>query len=277
MKDIYGTGIGLRGSFINDVALEGFQPDWFEITPENWFQIPAFYRESFEKIADKFPLVAHGVSLSLGSPEPCDKKLLGLLKKFFEQYDIRYYSEHLSYSTFDGKQSYELLPVPMTLFMANHIADKIKSVNDILGRSLILENASWYYMPYAEMDEADFINIVLEKSGAPMLLDVNNVYVNSVNHKFDPFGFIDKLNLSRTAYIHIAGHTYFPDNNLVIDTHGDFVRGEVFDLLQYTLEKINRPVPVMIERDNNIPPLPELVKEYNTLKEIVNAHQKAGV
>ncbi len=168
-------------------------------------------------------------------------------------------------------QTYELLPLPMTKRMVNIISDRVKEVEDIIQRNLILENATYYLIPYANMREVDFINEVLEKSGAKMLLDVNNVFVNSVNHSFKARDFIDQIDKSKIAYMHIAGHYFDEESNLRIDSHGMPICSGVWKLLEYTLKQIN--APVMIERDNNIPPLSELEKEYLHMKNIVKEVQ----
>ncbi len=267
MQGISGCGLGLRSEFLNELLPSGFKPDWLEITPENWIAMPFHLRENFEKIVSKFPIVCHGLSLSIGSPEPLNRKFLKDLKSFLDTYKIDHYSEHLSFSSFNGSQTYELLPLPMTKGMINHVSERVKEVQDILERPLILENATYYHVPYMEMREADFINGVMHQSGAKMLLDVNNVYVNAVNHNFDAKAFLSELDLSPTAYIHVAGHTLYPEENLIIDTHGEPVKNEVWELLQYTLESID--VPVMIERDNDVPDLQSMIDEYRILHDAV--------
>ncbi len=271
MQGISGCGLGLRHEFIEDVIPSGFQPDWFEITPENWLFMPFALRPTFEEIVSKFPIVCHGLSLSIGSPEPLNRNFLKDLKNFLDTFNIQHYSEHLTFSSFEGSQTYELLPLPMTKAMIDHVADRVKQTQDILQRPLILENATYYHLPYMEMREVDFINGVLEKSGATMLLDVNNVFVNATNHHFDPHAFLDAFDIDKTAYIHVAGHTLYEEENLIIDSHGSAVRSEVWDLLAYTLTKIDRPV--MIERDNDVPDLDTMQLEYKILKQIVQEAQ----
>ena len=267
MQGISGCGLGLRREFLDKVEASSFRPDWFEITPENWLYMPYALRERFEEIVSKFPIVCHGLSLSIGSPEPLNRTFLKELKAFMDRYDIEHYSEHLSFSTFEGAQSYELLPLPMTHDMIKHVACRVKEVEEILERPLILENATYYHVPYMEMQEADFINGVLEYSGAKMLLDVNNIYVNAMNHNFDPKAFLEALDIDRAAYIHVAGHTFFEEEHLIIDTHGEAVKNEVWELLAYTLERIE--VPVMIERDNDVPEFDAMQAEYKQIREIV--------
>ena len=267
MNTITGCGLGLRREFLEDFSALNKKPDWIEITPENWIFTPHRYRDTFERIISSIPVVAHGVSLSIGSPETVDKSFLNKIKTFLDRYKIEHYSEHLSFSTLGGMQTYELLPLPMTRAMVVHIGDKIKQVQDILQRPLILENASYYLAPYSEMAEVDFINEILEYSDTALLLDVNNVYVNATNHGFDPDDYIRQIPPSRVAYMHIAGHLEYPDEVLLLDTHGEAITKKVWKLLERTLKTID--APVMIERDNNIPPLKELMNEYKKLAKIV--------
>ena len=273
MININGCGLGLRSDFLLDLSRSDFQPDWWEVTPENWMHMPKIYEKAFEEAVFSRPTIAHGLSLSIGSIDKLNRKFVKQIKQFLDRYKIEYYSEHLSFSSFDKKQSYELLPVPMTKKMVLHISDRIKEVEDIIQRNLILENATYYYIPYSEMREVDFINEVLENSGAKMLLDVNNVFVNSVNHSFKARKFIDQIDKSKVAYMHMAGHYDDKELGLKIDSHGMPISTGVWKLLEYTLKQID--APVMIERDNNIPPLNELAIEYKQMKEIVTKAKNA--
>jgi uncharacterized protein (UPF0276 family) len=270
LSGISGCGIGLRREFIQSLNSGNFKPDWVEITPENWIDMPFKFRADFNEVMESYKVIAHGLSLSIGSPEPINRHNLSILKSFLDEYGIDHYSEHLSYSTWNGSQTYELLPVPMTKTMAEFISDKIKQVSDFIQRPVIMENATYYYQPYAEMPEAEFINMTLQKADCSFLLDVNNVYVNAVNHKFNPKAFINELDLGRVAYIHTAGHTYFPADDIIIDTHGARVISEVWELLRYALELTM--APAMIERDNNIPPLGEIITEYEYLNKIASPY-----
>lgn len=267
MNTIKGCGLGLRREFLEAFIALKKKPDWIEITPENWILTPDRYCEPFEQIMDSMPVVAHGVSLSIGSPDTIDKSFLSEIKAFLDRYKIEHYSEHLSFSSLGGIQTYELLPLPMTRAMVIHIGDKIKQVQDVLQRPLILENASYYLAPYSEMAEVDFINDIVEYANTNLLLDVNNVYVNAMNHGFDADKYIAQIPSSRVAYMHMAGHLEYPDEALLLDTHGEAISKKVWKLLNRTLKKIN--APVMIERDNNIPPLDELMIEYKKLSKIV--------
>lgn len=261
-----GVGLGLRYSFAEEV-LEGEEaPEWFEVAPENWMKRGGFFRRTLEKIRERFPLVCHGLSLSIGSPDPINRNFLGELREFLDSFDIEVYSEHLSFSSLHGCYLHDLFPLPFTEETVRRVSTKIREVEEILDRPLILENISYYWRPPGDMEEWEFINAVLEESGAWILLDVNNVYVNSVNHGYDPYNFIAKLDLSRVAYIHVAGHDRF--DGMVIDTHGAPVIEEVYRLLEFTLQR-KPSVPVLLERDNNIPPYDELIREVKKLEEVL--------
>lgn len=272
LNGVNGCGIGLRSEHILDLIPSGFSPDWLEITPENWIHLPYHYKEAFEEVVSKFPIMTHGLSLSIGSPEALDMGFLKELKTFLDRYKIEHYSEHLSFSSFEGGQTYELLPLPLTRQMIEHVSDRVKRVEDFLGRSLILENATYYTVPYAEMEELDFMNEVMHKSGAKMLLDVNNIFVNARNHNFDAKAYIKGLSHDKVAYMHVAGHTYYEEDDIIIDTHGADVCNSVWELLDFTLGYVD--APVMIERDNDIPSLDEIRNEYKVLEKIVRSHDQ---
>jgi uncharacterized protein (UPF0276 family) len=265
MKNIYGCGLGLREDFIVELDKSTTKPSWLEITPENWIHTPKKYQKVFDKLASQFELVCHGLSLSIGSYEELDMKFLTQLKEFMDRYEIQHYSEHLSFSSLQGVQSYELLPLPMDKNQVLKIKEKVQKVQDFLQRELILENATYYYVPTSTMSEIEFINEIFETTGAKMLLDINNVFVNSYNHKFDPYRYIDQIDFSKVAYYHVAGHLEYKEN-LWIDTHGMPVKDEVWDLTKYTLQK--KKAPLLLERDNNIPRYKNMIKEYQKMENI---------
>ncbi len=269
---INGAGLGLRTSFIEEIFEYDVKPDWFEFAPENWIRKGGYLKECFEKVRENFPVACHGLSLSIGSPEPLNMDFLKELKDFLDFYEIEIYSEHISFSSVEGKNLYDLFPVPFTVKMADFISDKVCYVQDYLKRELILENISYYQVIYKELDENEFIKRILEKSGAKLLLDVNNVYVNSVNHGYDPFDYIRTFSSEEVAYIHIAGHEKLSEN-LIIDTHGERVTENVFELLRFALKHLGKK-PVLLERDNNIPPYKELLEEYKKVREIVQSYER---
>ncbi|WP_458700042.1 DUF692 domain-containing protein [Sulfurospirillum sp. 1307] len=267
MNNINGLGLGLRRDFLQEINSDGFLPDWWEIAPENWFDIPVHHREKFEEVISLRPVVAHGLSLSIGSMEPVDMKFLKKMKKFLDRYNIEHYSDHISFTSLRGHQTYDLLPLSMTKKTIDTISKKVKIVEDVLERSLILENATYYYVPDSDMGEVDFLNELMSKSGAKLLLDVNNIYVNSINHNFNAYEFINNLDLSHAAYIHVAGHYEDKELGMLIDSHGMKVKDEVWDFLKYTLNKID--IPAMIERDNNVPSYKAMKREFETMQKVV--------
>jgi len=267
MNNIKGLGLGLRRDFLQEIDEDGFLPDWWEIAPENWFDIPYHHREKFEQMMSLRPTVAHGLSLSIGSQEPLDEKFLKKMKSFLDRYKIENYSDHISFTSLFGAQTYDLLPLSMTKKSIAHMSEKIKRVSDFMQRPLMLENATYYYVPDSDMREVDFINELMEKSGAKLLLDVNNIYVNAENHGFNAHDFLDELDLSKAAYIHVAGHYKDEDLGMLIDSHGMPVKDEVWSFLEDTLKKVD--IPVMIERDNNVPEYKVMEEEYKILQKVV--------
>lgn len=268
MNNITGLGLGLRKDFLQEIDCDGFLPDWWEIAPENWFDIPFYHRDKFEEVISTRPVVAHGLSLSIGSMEPVDMKFLKKMKKFLDRYNIKHYSDHISFTSLMGHQTYDLLPLSMTKKSIQRISEKVKIVEDVLERPLILENATYYYVPDSDMSEVEFINELMNQSGAKLLLDVNNIYVNSKNHGFDAYDFLDSLDLSYASYIHVAGHYEDKELGMIIDSHGMKVKDEVWEFLKYTLKKVK--IPTMIERDNNIPSYKAMTKEFETMKKVVS-------
>ncbi len=266
-----GVGLGLRYSFAEEILSCEEPPRWLEIAPENWMERGGFFKSTLERVREKFPIVCHGLSLSIGSPDALNTNFIKKLKTFLDEFHIEVYSEHLSFSSMEGSYLHDLFPLPFTEEMVKHVSERVHRVQELLERPLILENISYYWSYPTGMEEWEFINSVLEESGAYLLLDVNNVYVNSLNHRYDPYDFVERLDLSRVAYIHIAGHERF--DRLVIDTHGAPTPEEVMKLLEFVLEKTG-DTPVLLERDNNIPPLEELLQE---VRKIEGRIRKVGV
>ncbi|WP_300367772.1 DUF692 domain-containing protein [Hydrogenimonas sp.] len=265
MNAIEGCGLGLRESFADEIVSVADRIDFLEIVPENLMHMNRRERKRFERIRDRFPVIAHGLSLSLGDTSNIDIDHLHRLKDFLDAWDIDVYSEHLSFTSFDGVQSYELLPLPMTDTMVDAVVAKIDRVQEILGRPLIIENPTYYTVLESTMDEPAFIGEILKRSGAKLLLDINNLFVNGHNHRFDVMAFLDAVDMERVAYCHVAGHLEYRDD-LFIDTHGMPVKEEVWDLMRQVMAK--KALPVLLERDNNIPPLKELMEEFETMKAI---------
>lgn len=262
------VGAGFRRPHLSDIKASSSKPiDFFELAPENWMNIGGFRKDELTYLADNYPLVCHGLSLSLGGIAPLDVPFIKQVKKFLTDYNIPVYSEHLSYCS-DTAQLYDLLPVPFTEDAVRYIAKRINQVQDIIEKPLVIENISYYLLAGAEMSEVDFINAVIAETQCQMLLDINNIYVNSVNHKYSATEFIDKLQPNKIAYIHMAGHLQeTPD--LIIDTHASDIIDPVWDLLAYAYQKFG-VIPTLLERDENLPSYAEMLKEIDKIKSIQN-------
>jgi len=235
-----------------------------EVAPENWMTVGGKAGRIFRQFAERFPMVLHGLSLSIGGPDELNIAFVKAVKKFKDEIKAPIYSEHLSYCT-DGGQLYDLMPIPFTEAAVNHVADRIQQVQDILGERMAMENVSYYLQqPGAEMSEIDFINEVIKRADCLLHLDVNNVYVNSINHRYDPLQFLDQLPVDRIAYIHIAGH-YNEAEDLIVDTHGANVIEPVWNILEHTYRQ-HGVFPTLLERDFNYPPVAELITEVSRIE-----------
>lgn len=270
MSDPYhpvsGVGLGLRREMIDDLLAERSAPiDFMEVAPENWIGLGGKYKKQLRHFSERYPFVTHGLSLSIGSPAPLDESLVLQVKDFIAEHQIKCYSEHLSYCSDDG-HLYDLLPIPFTEDAVKYVAARIRRVQDLLEQRIAMENVSYYAAPHQELDEITFINAVLEEADCDLLLDVNNIYVNSINHRYDAEAFLKALPGDRIAYAHIAGH-YEEAEDLRVDTHGADIIDPVWDLLDIAYAHFG-VFPTLIERDFNIPPVSVLQREL----EIV--HQK---
>ena len=271
--NIQGAGLGLRRELIP--ALKAQAPsaiDFFEIAPENWIDLGGALGRDLRHFTERYPIVCHGLSLSLGGTSPLDELFLKRIKSFLDQHRIQLYTEHLSYCSDDG-HLYDLLPIPFTSEAVKYVASRIRRTQDILERKIAVENASYYVAsPIAEMSEIEFIKAVLEEADCLLHLDVNNIYVNSVNHNFDPAAFLHALPGERITYIHTAGH-YQEAEDLIVDTHGADVIDPVWDLLEETYRAFG-VFPTLLERDFNIPPLAELLPEVEHIARLQQRYQK---
>ncbi|RKZ96792.1 MAG: hypothetical protein DRQ46_06610, partial [Gammaproteobacteria bacterium] len=218
--------------------------------------------------------ICHGLSLSIGSPAPLDEHFLIRLKKFLDKHNIRCYSEHLSYCS-DNGHLYDLMPIPFTQEAVSYVAKRIQRVQEILERRLVIENVSYYAAPGQEMTEIDFLNGVLEQADCDLLLDVNNIYVNSINHKYDAESYIKSVPSERIAYLHIAGH-YDEAEDLKIDTHGADIIDPVWQLLETTYQH-HGVMPTLLERDFNIPSVASLISEVNQIRQYQSAQEDNDV
>ncbi|MCC3217690.1 DUF692 domain-containing protein [Chryseobacterium sp. X308] len=264
------VGIGYRKEFSKTfLNTDVLQPDFVEVAPENWLGVGGYWKKELKKVLEKYPLYCHGLSLSVGSPEGVDKGFVKQVKQFLEDTQAVLYSEHLTFSKVDNAHLYDLLPIPFTREAIERVSENILQVQDILKRPLILENGSYYTVLEAEMSEADFINEIVSTTGCELLLDVNNVYVNAFNFKYDAEKFIQSMPLNKVKYIHMAGH-FKVNDHLIIDTHGEDIIDPVYNLLAWAIEKIGKDIPVLLERDFNIPDLENLQYEIDTLKLLKN-------
>jgi len=248
--------------------------DFLEVAPENWIGLGGRFAKQLRAISERTPLITHGLSLSIGGPAPLDEDLVYAIKDFLDEHNASLYSEHLSYSN-DGGQLYDLLPMPFTEEAVNYTAKRVKRVQDILGRRMALENVSYYITPKRQLSEIEFINAVVSEADCDLLLDVNNVYVNSVNHNYDPMAFIEAMPADRISYLHIAGH-YYEDDGLIVDTHGADIIDPVWHLLEQTYALVGNK-PTLLERDFNIPHIDTLMLELNRIREYQGANVKRDV
>ncbi|MCE4553837.1 DUF692 domain-containing protein [Pelomonas cellulosilytica] len=269
MTSIQGFGLGLRvehyAAFEAGVDAQR-RPDWLEIISENYLVPGGPPLAHLERIRADYPLVMHGVSLSVAGPQPLDLAYLRELRGLADRLQPGWVSDHLCWSADAHSQLHDLLPVPLTRAALDHVGSRIAEVQDALGRPLVLENVSSYVRFAAdEMTEWDFITQLLKATGAELLLDVNNVYVSSRNHGFDPIAYLDAVPAGRVRQIHLAGHEDRGD--IVIDTHDHPVRDEVWALYRHAVRRLGT-VPTMIERDDHIPPLDGLLAELEVARRL---------
>ena len=273
-KHLSGVGLGLRREMFDELLPEiPTSVDFWEVAPENWIPLGGKYQKNLNQFTSESNFVSHGLSLSIGSPDPLDVNFVRNVKTFLDRHHILYYSEHLSYCSGQGHM-YDLMPIPFTEEAVKHVVERVKQVQDIIERPLLLENVSYYAAPGQEMTEQEFTLSVLNESGCLMLLDVNNIYVNSINHGYDAEAFLAAMPTGKIVYGHIAGH-YDEAQDLKIDTHGADVIEPVWQLLKKAYE-IHGVFPTLLERDFNIPPINELLIEMEkirTIQQQVSAQQ----
>ncbi len=262
----HGAGLGLRRALLGPLqSMDQGAVDFMEVAPENWVGVGGRFGRQFRQLAERYPVVLHGLSLDIGGHDPLDTDLVRDVRALMREIDAPLYSEHLSYCAAEG-HLYDLLPIPFTEEAVHHVAGRIAAVQEIIGEPIALENASYYAQPLQEMSEVEFIGAVLAESGCDLLLDVNNIYVNSVNHRYDPLEFLDALPLDRVRYIHVAGH-FDEADDLKVDTHGADVIDPVWALLEEAYRRLG-PVPTLLERDFNLPPLAALLQEVGQIRSL---------
>jgi len=267
---IHGAGLGLRRPLLNQLLATPPQAvNFYEIAPENWIGMGGKSGKALRAMTERFDFICHGLSLSIGSTDALDEQLVLDIKRFMADHQIKLYSEHLSYCSLGG-HLYDLMPIPFTTEAVSHVATRIKRVQDILEQKIAIENVSYYAAPGQEMTEIDFFNAVAAEADCLVLLDVNNIYVNSVNHGYDAEAFLKAMPATRIAYAHIAGH-YQEANDFLVDTHGADIIDPVWQLLDKAYQ-LYGVFPTLLERDFNLPALPELLQEVQTIKTLQHAH-----
>ena len=300
---LQGAGLGYRrdlaDNFLNLSSNNAIQ--FMEVAPENWVKMGGAARYKFDQAAERYPLAVHGLSLSLGGQAPLDRELLKNTKALMTQYNSTFFSEHLSYCECEG-HLYDLLPMPFTEEAVKHVAQRIRYVQDFLGLQISLENTSYYlHSPTSTMNEVEFLNAIAQEADCGIHLDVNNIYVNGVNHGLlDPYVFLEQVNVKRVNYIHIAGHdeehsaaqvvedlegesfnkikgAYRHLPELLIDTHGEAVKGTVWDLLEYAYQRLPVIPPTLLERDFNFPPFAELYAEVEHIAQLQQKYAQKEV
>lgn len=268
--DLTGAGLGLRRGYMATLEknddLVAKTVDFMEVAPENWIDVGGRFGRRFRSYTERFPFVCHGLSLSIGGPSSLDMDLLSSIKRFLDQHDIALYTEHLSACS-DTGHLYDLMPIPFTGDAVGYVAHRIRRVQDVLERRIGIENVSYYAAPQASgeaMSELEFINAVVDEADCLLLLDVNNIYVNSINFQYDPHDFLAGIDGQRTVYLHIAGHAVRgPD--LRVDTHGAAVIEPVWALLGEAYQRFGA-LPTVLERDFNFPPFADLVAEVAQIR-----------
>lgn len=265
-ETVQGFGLGLRTEHYRDFVDAPQDVDWLEILSENYLVSGGKPLHFLDTIRRDYPMVMHGVSLSIGGSDPLDKEYLRQLQSLIRRVEPAWVSDHLCWTGHNQVNLHDLMPLPYTQAALAHLAPRIAEVQDFLGRPLLLENVSSYvHFRASEMSEWEFIRELVARTGCELLLDVNNIYVSSVNHGFDPRQFINAMPRAAVRQIHLAGHEDHGD--YIIDTHDHPVCDAVWDLYAYTIARLGA-VPTMIERDDNIPPLAELVAELNAARQV---------
>jgi len=270
-NELHGAGLGLRRPLLGPIAAsEPRQVEFLEVAPENWLGVGGRHGRSFRSLTELYPFAFHGLSLSLGGPGPLDEHLVYQIKGLIAEHRVSMYSEHLSSCGDDG-HLYDLMPIPFTADAVAYVAARIRRVQDILERRIAIENVSYYVAPPGELDECTFLNAILAEADCDLLLDVNNVYVNSVNHGYDPVAFLQSVPAERIAYLHVAGH-YRESDDLIVDTHGANVVDPVWELLG-TVYELFGALPTLLERDFNLPPLEDLLTEVARIRSRQNVSE----
>lgn len=270
---VSGAGLGLRRALLGPLSpVTPEHINFMEVAPENWIGVGGRLGKEFRHYTERFDFMCHGLSLSIGSPDELDIEFVKQVRDFMKVHGIKAYSEHLSYCSSEGHM-YDLMPIPFTSEAVRHVSDRIRIVQDIIEQPLIIENVSSYAEPGKQMSEIEFLKAVIDESDCRLLLDVNNVFVNSTNHGFDAKDYLNQIPTDKISYLHIAGH-YEEANDLLVDTHGASVKQDVWDLLAYTYQQ-HGTLPTLLERDFNLPSVADLMSEIDQIKllQAQNSHR----
>ncbi len=272
---VSGAGLGLRRPIADKLMdVPAGEIDFMEIAPENWIHVGGKLGKKLRWFTERYPFLIHGLSLSIGSPAPLNEQLVHDVKDFMAEHNIRMYSEHLSASSDDG-QLYDLMPIPFTDDAVRHVASRVQRVQDILEQRIALENVSYYAPTDTALSEIEFTLAVLEEADCDLMLDINNIVVNSINHRYDALEFLHAMPADRIRYFHIAGH-HVEAEDLRIDTHGTPVDQQAWALLAEAYAHFG-VVPTLLERDFNFPPIDELLQEVTHIRELQLAAAKQEV
>jgi uncharacterized protein (UPF0276 family) len=272
---VQGAGLGLRRPMLDKLMADPpAEIDFMEVAPENWIHVGGKLARKLRFFTERYPFVIHGLSLSIGAPSPLNEQLVRDVKDFMAEHDIRLYSEHLSSCGDDG-QLYDLMPIPFTEEAVSWVAGRVRRVQDILEQRIALENVSFYAPLDTTLSEREFLLAVLEEADCDLMLDINNIVVNSINHRYDASEFLRAMPAERIRYFHLAGH-YVEEEDLRIDTHGSPVGEQAWSLLEEAYA-LYGPVPPLLERDFNIPPIEELLDEVGRIRALQSASEKQQV
>jgi uncharacterized protein (UPF0276 family) len=268
-----GVGIGLRACHYPFIETHQPKVPWFEVLSDNYFSKGGTSLFHLEKIRAAYPVTLHGVGMSLGSTDPLNPTYLKKLKTLIQRIDPLLVSDHLCWTSFAGNYFHELLPLPYTEEAVNHVAQRIQQVQDFLGQRIMIENVSTYLnFTHSTLNEWEFLQAVVDKADALILLDINNIFVSAHNNHFDPMQYLRGLSPTRIAQFHLAG--FEDEGTHLLDTHGAPISDAVWELFKVALTFFGA-VPTIIERDNNIPDFPELQNEANIAEEWIKNYVNA--
>lgn len=266
LRPSLGFGLGLRVDHYEAILADRPEVDWFEALTENYLVPGGKPLDYLMRIRERYPMVLHGVSLSIGSTQPLDRTYLAQVKALAARLEPEWVSDHLCWTGIAGRNMHDLLPLPYTEEALANVVERVQTVQDILGRRILLENVS-SYVSYrdSQVSEWQFLTEIAERADCLILLDVNNIYVSSVNHEFDPLDYLNAIPVERVQQFHLAGHENHGD--YLIDTHDHPVPDPVWELYSAAVRRFGS-VSTMIERDANIPPLEELCSELDAARQL---------